>query len=75
MEHTLRETSKNRNVKDFVVYDKEEPIIVRKPDGGILQIEEQYCGDHSLWFIVSKNEKREEISRHNLKYVAEWEWE
>ena len=71
----LRDLSKEKTVKDFIVLDNQETILVKKPDGGNLKIVEQYCGEYSLWYIVMFDKNNEEIRRYNLKYVTEFEWD
>ena len=71
----LRDLSKIKTVKNFIIIDNEETILVKKPEGGNLKIVEQNCGEYSLWYIVMFNKNNEEIRRYNMKYVAEFEWD
>ncbi len=61
-------------VKDLVVYDNNEPILIKPPEKGTLTIDELYCGDHSVWFIVKKDECGNELTRYNLRFVAEFNY-
>ena len=62
-------------IKDFVIYDNDETILVRKPEDGRLQLIFLNCGDHGLWFIVEYDKDGNEVKRTNLRYVVEWEWD
>ena len=62
-------------IKDFIVYEKDEAILIRKSKDERLQIKELYCGDHSLWFIVRYDKNGNELTRYNLRFVAEFEYE
>lgn len=71
----LRDLSKSKTVKDFIVLDNQETILVKKPEGGNLKVVEQCCGEYSLWYIVIFNKNNEEIRRYNMKYITEFEWD
>lgn len=75
MSKDLRDLSKTKTVKDFVITNEHESILVKKLEGGNLTIVEQYCGEYSLWFIVMTDKNNEEVRRYNLKNVSEFEWD
>jgi hypothetical protein len=67
-----REFKKGTLIKDLVIQDKDEPILIKPPEKGTLVLNEEFCGDYSLWFIVKKDEQGNELSRYNLRYVSEF---
>ncbi len=58
-------------IKDLVVYDKDETILIKAPDNGTLTLYANHCGDHIEWYII-KSENGQEKACYNLRFVAEF---